>query len=112
METDRDRPATAVENPAADQALLAPRDNHALKVGIGLLGIILVAGLTELAWPGDNMLVVMRTALFLFAGTVAVRLLGREIARLRRAEGRYSLVAADTGIWDWDMLSDEMFVSE
>src|SRR5262245_4586865 len=55
----------------------------------------------------------MRTALFLFAGAVAVFLLGREIARLRQAEGRYSRVvaAADTGIWDWDALSDEMFIS-
>src|SRR5215813_1809962 len=99
METTRDPPPPRGASRPADQALLAPRDNHALKVGIGLLGVILVAGLTELAWPGDNTLVVMRTALFLFAGAVAVRLLGREIARLRRAEGRYSLVvaAADTG---------------
>ena len=80
----------------------------------GLLGVILVAGVTELAWPGDDLPVVMRTALFLFAGGVAVWLLGREIARLREAEARYSLVvaAADAGIWDWDVLTDEMFLSE
>src|SRR5215470_10611520 len=114
METTRDRSPTTGENPTTDQALLAPRDHHALKVGIGLLAVILVAELTELAWPGDDTLVVMRTALFLFAGAVAVWMLGREIARLRKAEARYSLVvaAADTGIWDWDVLSDEMFISE
>ena len=93
---------------------MAWRDRHALKIGAGLLGVILVAGVTELAWPGDDMLVVLRTALFLFAGGVAVWLLGREIARLREAEARYSLVvaAADAGIWDWDVLTDEMFLSE
>src|SRR5260221_4288589 len=96
------------------RAPVAWRDRHALKIGAGLLGVILVAGVTELAWPGDDLLVVMRTALFLFAGGVAMWLLGRQIARLREAEARYSIVvaAADGGIWDWDVLTDEMFLSE
>jgi PAS domain S-box-containing protein len=109
-----DRSVALVENASSGREPLAGRDRHALNVGAGLLGVILVAGITELAWPGDDMLVVMRTALFLFAGGVAVFLLGREITRLREAAARYSLVvaAADAGIWDWDVLTDEMFLSE
>jgi PAS domain S-box-containing protein len=109
-----DRSVAPVENASSVREPLAGRDRHALNVGAGLLAVILVAGITELAWPGDDMLVVMRTTLFLFAGGVAVFLLGREIARSREAAARYSLVvaAADTGIWDWDALADEMFVSE
>src|SRR5258706_13090371 len=96
------------------RAPVAWRDRHALKIGAGLLGVILVAGVTELAWPGDDLLVVMRTALFLFAGGVAMWLLGRQIARLREAEARYSIVvaAADGGIWGWDGLTDGRFLSE
>src|SRR5260221_9198806 len=88
------------------RAPVAWRDRHALKIGAGLLGVILVAGATELAWPGDDLLVVMRTALFLFAGGVAMWLLGRPIDKLRAAEGRYSVVraAAECAMLYWDAL--------
>jgi hypothetical protein len=75
-----------IKTPRTSRAPVAWRDRHARKIGAGLLGVILVAGVTEFAWPGDDLLVVLRTALFLFAGGVAVWLLGREIARLREAE--------------------------
>ena len=114
MTTAHDPSLDPIKIPRTGRAPVAWRDRHALKIGAGLLGVILVAGVTELAWPGDDLLVVMRTALFFFAGGVAVWLLGRQIARLREAEARYSIVvaAADGGIWDWDVLTDEMFLSE
>ena len=114
MATAHDPALDPIKTSRPSRAPVAWRDRHALKIGAGLLGVILMAGVTELAWPGDHLLVVMRTTLFLFAGGVAVWLLGREIARLREAEARYSLVVAgaDTGIWDWDVLTDEMFLSE
>jgi PAS domain S-box-containing protein len=114
MTTAQDPSLDPIKTSRTGRAPVAWRDHHALKIGAGLVGVILVAGVTELAWPGDDLLVVLRTALFLFAGGVAVWLLSREIARLREAEARYSLVvaAADAGIWDWDVLTDEMFLSE
>src|ERR1700675_2737889 len=111
MATAHDPSLDPIKTPRTSRAPVAWLDRDALKIGGGLLGVILVAGVTELAWPGDDLLVVMRTALVLLASGVAVWLLGREITRLREAEARYTLTVAFAGMWDWDLKRDHAFVS-
>src|SRR5262245_9767417 len=113
MDTTSDRPSMAVENPSTEQVLLEPRDRHALRVGAALLGVILVAGLSELVWPDGHTLVVLRTALLLVAGGVGAWMLGRKIARLRELGERYSRVleTIEEGHWEWNLVSNEAFLS-
>src|SRR5262245_41183176 len=111
--TTYDRHLDPFENPWAGRAPLAWRDRYALMVGGALLGVILAAAIAELVWRGDALAVVLRTTLLVIASAAAVWLLGRQLAKLRAAEARYSLVlaAADVGIWDWDVKRDRTFVS-
>src|SRR5262249_25672143 len=109
-----DRSLDQMENPCASRARPARPHRYLRAIGVALLGVIIAAGVIELAWRGDPMVVVLRTALLFVAGGAAVWLFSREIARLREAEARNSLVMAarDAGIWDWNVLTGEMFVSE
>jgi thiamine pyrophosphate-dependent acetolactate synthase large subunit-like protein len=58
MTTAHDPALDPIKTPRTRRAPVVWRDRHALKIGAGLLGVILVAGVTELAWPGDDLLVV------------------------------------------------------